>query len=73
MDSSFSYDTINLGWSSVYIEGLQVIISKKNCIYFSKMRLILANSHDPDEMTHHAAFHLGLHCLLKYAFTCSIH
>ena len=25
----------------------------------------LANSKDPDEMQHYAAFHLGLHCLLK--------
>ena len=24
-----------------------------------------ANSEDPDEMQHNAAFHLGLHCLLK--------
>ena len=24
----------------------------------------LANSEDPDEMPHHAAFHQGLHCLL---------
>ena len=23
-----------------------------------------ANSEDPDEMPHHAAFHQGLHCLL---------
>ena len=28
----------------------------------------LANSVDPDEMPHNAAFHLGLHCLQKYAF-----
>ena len=28
--------------------------------------LILANSVDPDEMQHYAAFHLGLHCLPKY-------
>ena len=28
--------------------------------------LVLANSADPDEMPHHAAFHLGLHCLPKY-------
>ena len=28
--------------------------------------LILANSADPDEMHHYAAFHLGLHCLPKY-------
>ena len=25
----------------------------------------LANSEDPDEMQHDAAFHLGLHCLLR--------
>ena len=25
----------------------------------------LANSGDPDEMPHKAAFHLGLHCLLN--------
>ena len=24
---------------------------------------LLANNVDPDEMPHHAAFHLGLHCL----------
>ena len=25
----------------------------------------LANSEEPDEILHHAAFHLGLHCLLR--------
>ena len=25
----------------------------------------LANSKDPDEMPHYAAFHQGLHCLLR--------
>ena len=25
----------------------------------------LANSEDPDEMQHYAAFHQGLHCLLR--------
>ena len=33
-----------------------------------KIALILANSKDPDEMQHYAAFHLGLHCLPKYPF-----
>ena len=32
------------------------------------MLLILANNADPDEMQHHAAFHLGLRCLPKYLF-----
>ena len=27
---------------------------------------MLANSADPDELQHYAAFHLGLHCLSKY-------
>ena len=27
----------------------------------------LANSEDPDEMPHNAAFHQGLRCLLNYA------
>ena len=30
--------------------------------------LTLTNSVDPDEMPHYGAFHLGLHCLLKYPF-----
>ena len=33
-----------------------------------KIVLILANSADPDELHNHAEFHLGLHCLSKYAF-----
>ena len=33
-----------------------------------KVVLILANSADPDEMQHYAAFHLGFHCLLKDSF-----
>ena len=33
-----------------------------------KVVLIIANSADPDEMQHYAAFHLGLHCLPKYPF-----
>ena len=35
-----------------------------------KVVLILANSADPDEMEHDAAFHLDLHCLPKYPFRC---
>ena len=30
---------------------------------------IFANNADPDEILHHAAFHLGLHCLPKYLLT----
>ena len=37
-------------------------------MYFFLWRLIMileANSADPDEMLHNAAFYLGLHCLLN--------
>ena len=61
MDSSFWFATINLEWSIVFIKGLQVII-------FIKNGFVLKNSGDLDEMPHNAAFHLGLHCLPKYAF-----
>ena len=42
-----------------------------NCLNYDvflslKVVSILANSADPDEMQHYAAFHLGLHCLPKY-------
>ena len=29
------------------------------------MNVSLANSDDPDEMLHYAAFHQGLHCLVR--------
>ena len=66
MDSFFWLDTIHLGWSIVYIKGSQVIISNENCISFSEIVFVLANSVDPDEMLHYAAFHLGLHYLPRY-------
>ena len=46
------------------IEGLRVIISKKNIFFLSlKIIFVLENSADPDELLHYAAFHLGLQCL----------
>ena len=69
MEFFIKFDTVKSGWSIVYIKGSQVIISKKNMIFLSlKIDLVLANSADPDEMPHYAAFHLGLHCLPKYPF-----
>ena len=39
---------------------------KKNIVFLNlKINFILANSADPDEMPPYAAFHQGLHCLLK--------
>ena len=52
-------ETISMGMPIVYFKG--------NLNYDLFLSLIvvlfLANSADPDEMKHYAAFHLGLHCL----------
>ena len=52
----------------MYFKGSQVEFSKLLCISAPEIVLILANSAEPDEMQHYAAFHLGLHCLPKYLF-----
>ena len=41
MDSSLLFYIIHFGWSSVYMEGSQVIISKK-ILYFSEDQSILS-------------------------------
>ena len=56
-------------FDTVYIKGSQVILSKQFIFLSLKINFVLANSVDPDEMTHYAAFHLGLHCFQKYSFT----
>ena len=45
MDSSFWFDTLNIGRSIANIE-----VSHKNCISFYEGVLVLANSVDPDEI-----------------------
>ena len=45
----------------MYIERLHVLISKYSCISFTKDHFVLklANSVDPDEMSHCVAFHFA--------------
>ena len=54
---------ISGGWSILYIEGSQVIISKKILHSF----ILRSSFADTDEMTP-AAFHLGLFCLQMVSF-----
>ena len=63
MDFDTHIDTISMGPHIVYFNFLNYQVSLS-----LKVVLILANSADPDEMQHYAAFHLGLHCLPKYPF-----
>ena len=41
---------------------------RKYCTFLSEASVNLIHSVDPNEMLHHAAFHLGLHCLFKCPF-----
>ena len=68
MDFSTHIDTISMGLPTVYFKGSQVEFSNDDVVLSLNVVLILANSADPDEMQHNAAFHLGLHCLPKYPF-----
>ena len=54
MDSSFWFDTINLGLSVAYIKGPQVIVSKNIAFLSLKINFVIANSADLDKMTHFA-------------------
>ena len=49
------------------MEGSKVIFSKKFNLSLM-INIVLANSANPDEVPHYAAFHLGIHCLAKYTF-----
>ena len=53
------------------LRGLRLKFHKSlnYCFFFSlKIDFVSANSADPDEMMHNAAFCLGLHSLTKYPF-----
>ena len=65
MEFPIKFDIVKSEWSIVYIEWTQGIISNKKNL-FLKINFVFANSADPDEMLHYAAFHLGLYCLSKY-------
>ena len=65
MDYPININTISMGPPIVYFNGVIYVEFSKMTL---KVVLILANSADPDEMQHYAAFHLGLHCFQKYSF-----
>ena len=60
MEFPIEIHAIKSGWFIVYIEGTQVLISKKNIVFLPlKIDFVLANSADPDEI---------LYSLPKYTF-----
>ena len=64
MEFSIKLHPIKSGWAIVYIEASHVENFKNIAFLSLKIDFVFANSADPDEMQHYAAFHLGLHCLL---------
>ena len=61
MDSSFWFDTINLGWSIVYIERPHYEYSFQIKILFLSLKIVFVNSVDTDDMPH-----LDFHCLRRF-------
>ena len=51
-----------------YIEGSQVMLSRKDYCSFRNIDFVLTNIVDSGEMPHYVAFYLGLQCLAKYPF-----
>ena len=64
MDFPFWFDIINLGWSIVYIQASQV------CISFSDDIFVLANSVNPVEILHDAAFHQRASWKISFVTKC---
>ena len=62
MNSSISFNIMNLGWFIIHIKGLEGEFSKLRCSSAHEDCFNLANSADPDEMPK------CLHCLPKYLF-----
>ena len=52
MDSSFWFDTISLGWSTVYLGMSDYYLKKTHCFFGLKIFFALTNSVDTDEMLH---------------------
>ena len=61
-------DTRSVGLPIMYDRDLRLYFLNYDVFLSLKIVLNLANSAEPDEMQHYAAFHLGLHCLQKYSF-----
>ena len=66
MKSSIWFDAKSLGWFLLHIKGHMLEFPDQDELHSLRIVFILANSADPDEMLHVAAFHLCFHCLPKY-------
>ena len=52
----------------IIYDGVKGYIFKKKNNLSLKINFELANSANPNEMPHYAAYHLSIHCLAKYIF-----
>ena len=67
-DGIFLYREKQQGWDWPYyiVRGHRSAFPNSDFFLFLWIVFTIANSVDPDEMPHHVAFHLGIHCLSKY-------
>ena len=68
MNSQLHINAIRMGLSIGYLKGHRLKFPHYNVCMSLKIGLTLANSNDPDEMQHYAAFHPGLHSIRKNRF-----
>ena len=61
MDLPIHTDTISMDLSILYFKVSRIKRCFFNIFLALKIVFILANSADPDKMSHYVAFHLGLH------------
>ena len=59
---------IRMGLTIIYFNGHTLLFNNYDLFLSLRIVVTLTSSVDPDEMPHHAAFRLGLHCLSKYLF-----
>ena len=70
MESSFWFDTINLGLVHYTYLGVSGYTFKKYCVLSPEDFYTFTNSVDTEEMQHYAAYRQGLHSLKKCLFRC---
>ena len=61
------FDRISITVFILYSKGSELL--NYDTVLSLKIVFILANSADPDEMSHYAVFHQGFHCLPICQFT----
>ena len=66
MDFPIQINAIRVGLAIIFLRGHRLKFLNDYVFLSQKIVFISTKSVDPDEMLHFAAFHLGIHSLLKF-------